>query len=151
MPRGGLGRDHVLAPPLQIPQVGEPFNVASGPADVRDGEIERLGSRPVKARDAEVSVQDDDRNIDRVQDRSVVKRCAVRFLCIAWCPLELGPAATCGIRFHRYRFAVSALYNLPQRCNTESETVGRTWRNASSNACARGMLNFAGYRESSSP
>ena len=81
-------------PSFQIPQVSESGDIASRPTDVRDGEIERLSSRPIEARDGKVSVKDDDRNIDRVQDLSVVEGNPVRCRGIAGCPRDVGPAAT---------------------------------------------------------
>ncbi|MGC2755687.1 MAG: hypothetical protein WA217_04020 [Candidatus Binatus sp.] len=39
VPRCGLGRDYVRTPPLQIPQISELGDLASGPTYVRDSEI----------------------------------------------------------------------------------------------------------------
>src|ERR1700691_6436169 len=124
MPRGGLSRDYVCTPPLQIPQVSEPGDIAGRPADIRDGELECLSRRPVEARDSKVSVKDDDRNIDRVEDLATIERNRFGGRGIGGCRLNVGRAATCGIWFHRYRFAAWDVYNLRERSNTESETVG---------------------------
>ena len=91
MPRCGLGRDYLRTPSLQIPQVSESGDVASRPADVRDGETERLSSRSVEARDGKVSVKDDDRNIDRVEDLAAVEGNRVRCRGIAGAPAGCRP------------------------------------------------------------
>ncbi|MGC2303913.1 MAG: hypothetical protein WA447_11390 [Candidatus Binatus sp.] len=126
VPRCGLGRDYVRTPPLQIAQISELGDLASGPAYVRDSEIERFCSRPVETGDAKGSVKDDDRNIDRIQDLSLIESNPVRCSGIAACRLDVGPAATCGTWIHHYRFALAPAYNLPLRSSTESETLGRT-------------------------
>src|SRR5580704_12561022 len=83
MSRCSLGRDYMRARSFQMPQVSESGDMSSRPADVRDGETERFSSRPIEARYGKVSIEQNDRNIDRIQDLHAIEGDPVRCLGIA--------------------------------------------------------------------
>ncbi len=93
-----------------------------------------------------IRTKNHDWNTDRIDVNEV--RC-VCGRAIARCLTKLAAVANvANVASGKSSHFTGAAYRLRLRCNTGSATVGRTCRNASSNACERGMLNGAWYCDS---
>src|SRR2546430_9857820 len=107
-------------------------------SDLREAKHARR--RLIEANEHKVASQHDDGNINGIKDADRIGRRRVcgRVVTIdAW---ETGPAVIARNAWRRHLAAAEAVYRLRLLCSTGSATVGRNWRNASSNAWEGGIL-----------
>src|SRR5712691_7559111 len=124
--------DDLAALLFQTGQAGEHRDIAGRPINVRWREAKHTRRRLIEADEHKVASQHDDGNINGIKDVGRIGRRPA--------PLETGPAVIGRNALRRHLAAAEAVYRSRLRCSTGSATVGRNWRNASSNAWEGGIL-----------